>query len=353
MPLKVGTQLGPYEILSPLGAGGMGEVYRATDRLTGQDVALKKVTISPNQLLYSTRVENADQSLALAQEFKTLASLRHPHIVSVLDYGFDQQGTPYFTMDLLANSQNIVEAGQDQPQATQVEFLLQMLQALAYLHRRGILHRDLKPNNVLVTDNGQGNGQVKLLDFGLSAAIERSEADQIKTMAGTIAYMAPEIFQGQPASRRADLYAVGMIAYELFAGRYPYDESSLATLMIEVLNVYPDITSIGVSPEVAAVLARLLSKTGEARYQSAVEVIRELCAAAGRPLPPETAAIRESYLQAAAFVGRESEMDQLIQALSQAANGPGSLWLVGGECGRFRTRAGANFFHLARSRWRR
>src|SRR4051812_3770864 len=157
-----------YQLLDKLGAGGMGVVYRATDRLTGQTVALKQVipsNIDPKTAPTIYLGEESSFQLALAQEFRTLASLRHPNIISVLDYGFDHNRQPYFTMDLLENAVPIVEAAATLPLLQKIDLMIQMLQALTYLHRRAILHLDLKPANVMVT-----GGQVKVLDFGLSTS---------------------------------------------------------------------------------------------------------------------------------------------------------------------------------------
>src|SRR5258706_15531538 len=153
--------------------------------------------------------DRMDTRLALAEEFQLLASLRHPNIISVLDYGFDD-GNPYFTMELLDHAQTILECGRGQPLAAQVGLLVQVLQALAYLHRRGVIHHDLKPGNVLVTGE-----QVKLLDFGLSV-MRKQRSDDGGTTSGTLAYLAPEVLSGLPSDETSDLYAVGVIAYELF-----------------------------------------------------------------------------------------------------------------------------------------
>jgi serine/threonine protein kinase len=144
----------------------MGAVFRADDRLTDMTVALKQVTLPPQQLNSSAQSSPGQSDsfrLALAQEFKVLASLRHPHIISVLDYGFDAARQPFLTMELLENAPTLIEAGRHLSGNEQVTLLVQLLQALAYLHRRGIIHRDLKPDNVVVIA-----GQVKVLDFGLA-----------------------------------------------------------------------------------------------------------------------------------------------------------------------------------------
>ena len=142
-----------YILKESLGAGGMGAVYLATDRLTGGAVALKRV-IQPDEHSPNASTGNSqDYRLALAQEFKVLASLRHPNIISVLDYGFDESRQPYVAMELLDNAVSVLEAGDGQPLDVRLDLLVQMLRALTYLHRRNVLHRDLKPSNVMV-ENG-------------------------------------------------------------------------------------------------------------------------------------------------------------------------------------------------------
>jgi eukaryotic-like serine/threonine-protein kinase len=315
-----------YVLRDSLGTGGMGAVYLATDRLTGGSVALKRV-IQPDEQPDSASTGNSqDYRLALAGEFKVLASLRHPNIISVLDYGFDEERHPYYTMELVDNAKTILEAGDDRPPADQVNLLVQMLQALAYLHRRGIIHRDLKPRNVLVT-----NGQVKVLDFGLSIASGGDEG--ASGTAGTLAYMAPEILTGGTPSESADLYAVGIMAYELFTGRHPYTTDDIASLLNSILYDTPDMALLDSNPRFAMVVGRLLAKMREDRYPGARQVIADLSDAVDQPIPLETAATRESFLQAARLVGRDAEIKRLSDALGDAIDGQGSAWLIGGESG--------------------
>lgn len=295
-----------YQLVEKLGEGGMGEVYRALDRLTGQELALKQVTVNAEDLLFNSRSRSTDFRLALAQEFKTLASLRHPNIISVLDYGFDAERQPYFTMDFLQKPRSILAAGAERTIDTKINLLVQMLQALAYLHRRGILHRDLKPDNVLVITNdlpGEGQ-QVKVLDFGLAVAAKHY-VETSDVVVGTLPYMAPEVLKGEAPTEAADLYAVGVMAYQLFAGRHPYNLNDMTQLIQDVAYTPVDISEVDVEEAIGVVLQRLLAKTPDSRYPSANQVIIALCDAVKKTVPSETAAIRESFLQSAQFVGRE------------------------------------------------
>ncbi|MBC7812050.1 MAG: protein kinase, partial [Burkholderiales bacterium] len=315
-----------YQIIDQLGAGGMGAVYRAFDRLTRTVVALKRVTIPGEQLTFASKSTGSDYRLNLAREFQTLASLRHPHIISVLDYGFDDERQPYFTMELLQEKENIIAAGQGQPLERKIRLLAQMAQALAYLHRRGIIHRDLKPDNVLVSD-----GQVKLLDFGL--AMGREFITDTENPAGTLAYMAPEVVLGKPATEAADLYALGLIAYELFSGAFPYDLTNMHQLVNEIITKLPDVSELDIDPTLALTLWMLLAKDPDARYASADDYLRAIRTTTDDHITQETPATRESFLQAARFVGRSAELGRLSTALAATWQGQGSAWLIGGESG--------------------
>jgi eukaryotic-like serine/threonine-protein kinase len=323
-----------YQLLDKLGQGGMGAVYKAQDRLTNQTIALKQVLLAPADLDFASRADlDTDLHIALAKEFRTLASLRHPNIISVLDYGFGNGRQPHYTMDYLDSGKTIIEASIALTLEEKVTLILQMLLALAYLHRRNIIHRDLKPGNVIVFE-----GRVKVLDFGLAILRRESDPSRTDTAAGTIGYIAPEIFEGRVASESADLYAVGVMAYELFAGRHPFDTSNMMMLMRQVMLEEADVSILELPPELADVLERLLVKNPDERYNDANDVIRELCAATHLSLPSETAEIRDSFIQAAKFVGRNTELQVLENVLASALEGQGSLYLVGGESGIGKTR---------------
>jgi tetratricopeptide (TPR) repeat protein/tRNA A-37 threonylcarbamoyl transferase component Bud32 len=313
-----------YRVQGQIGSGAMGVVYRVDDRLTGQVVALKRVTQDFGAIAGASSTAQFDFRLALAQEFKTLASLRHPNIISVLDYGFDDEQIPFYTMDYLEQQQPFNKAAAGQPLATQVDYIVQIFQALAYLHRRGIVHRDLKPANVVVVD-----GIVKVLDFGLATKPQTPDAQVV----GTLTYIAPEILRGQTATPQSDLYAVGVMAYELFAGQHPFVKADVSDLISAILDEEPDITALDVPEGVARVVKRLLAKDPNERYDNASEIIEAYNQSVNRQIAYETPTTRESFLQAAEFVGRKNEVQQLWESVQLAIDGQGSSWLIGGESG--------------------
>lgn len=314
-----------YHINHQLGGGGMGIVYHATDRFTGQDVALKQVLIDAPD---SFKIDNSavDYRLALAHEFKTMASLRHPNIISVLDYGFDEKNQPYYTMELLTDAQPVTVVAQSLDLSQQVHYLVQLLHALAYLHRRGVFHRDLKPDNVLIQD-----GVVRVLDFGL--ALVRNQTDPAQNATGTLAYMAPETLKGLAPTPATDLYAVGVMGYEIFMGRHPFNVQDVNLLIQDVMATAPDFEGATIGADVMMIIERLMLKDRDDRYQTAQEVIDIFTELVEEPIVHAPHAIRESFLQSAEFVGRELELGQLTDRLQQAIDGQGQAILIGGESG--------------------
>jgi serine/threonine protein kinase/tetratricopeptide (TPR) repeat protein len=350
-----------YVILGVLGRGGMGTVFRARDRLGGL-VALKQLALaspwpitstamlsqrpaytvvagglappapravseaprtgvlsvtasaSHSRALESSVIPRQDTLtsplLDLTREFRVLASLRHPNIITVLDYGFDRDLRPFYTMELLERAESIVQAGRGLPFERKLDLVLQMLHALDYLHWRGVIHRDLKPGNVAVID-----GRVKVLDFGV--ALLREQAGRDGELVGTHGYMAPEVLHLERATEASDLYAVGVIAHELFAGVRPAGR----------------IAQGAVDPRIAPVIGRLLEREPRDRYRSVHDVIEALRSATGAALPAETAATRESFLQAAGLAGRDFELSELSELLTLAVAGAGSAVLISGESG--------------------
>ncbi len=322
-----------YVLEAALGKGGMGVVYRAFDRLTGQTVALKRISQVPAQNAPDTEDDTLSDQVALAQEFQVLASLYHPYIIRVQDYGFDEQGRPFFTMELVENAENFLKATLNIDIRGKIELLIQILQALAYLHRHRIVHRDLKPSNILVTRDNI----VHLLDFGLATPTTRHPE-----LVGTMRYIAPEVLLSQKLSPSTDLFTFGIIAYEVFTGQHPFveNEASYREMINKVLMGQPHLDALPEGLPISnskgslrAVIGRLLARKPQDRYATAEDVIADFSALIGQPSPTETEDMREGFLRASAFVGRVQELNRLKEAFAAAQNGQGKAILIGGESG--------------------
>ncbi|MFQ3535758.1 MAG: AAA family ATPase [Aggregatilineales bacterium] len=305
-----------------LGRGGMGTVYRAYDRLLGEEVALKRLNAPLESLDFSSRGQD-NSALALANEFRLLASLRHPNIIAVRDYGFDKTEQPFYTMELLHAPQNILSAAAELPITGKIGLIMQALEALAYLHRRHILHRDLAPNNLLYAD-----GRLRLVDFGLSVL-----RDQQVGLAGTLPYLAPELVTGGQPSQASDLYAIGVVAYELLSGFNPFKADTVSHLFENILHLVPDLSVLEVDFPTRRLLERLLAKNSAERAWDAAALMAEYYRMTDTPLPPQTIEVREGSLRGARLVGRAAELDTLIGALNQVERAQGGIWLIGGESG--------------------
>ncbi|MGA2643387.1 MAG: protein kinase [Candidatus Sulfotelmatobacter sp.] len=274
MALASGTKLGPYEIQSPLGSGGMGEVYRARDARLNRDVAVK---ILPGS--FST---DPDRLQRFAQESRAAAALNHPNILSIYDIG-DDRGAPYVVSELLEG-----ETLRDRlrvtvlPSRKAIDYAQQIASGLAAAHEKGIVHRDLKPENIFLTHDGR----VKILDFGL-AKFTRPEADasgneptqvvatDAGTVMGTVGYMAPEQVRGKPADARADIFALGAILYEMLSGKRAFHGDSPVDTMSAILKEDPpDLaeTNRNVPPALERIVRHCLEKNPAERFQSARDV---------------------------------------------------------------------------------
>jgi non-specific serine/threonine protein kinase len=277
MPLVAHTRLGPYEIVSPVGAGGMGEVYRACDTRLDRDVAIK---VLPDEL--------ARDSQALARfhrEARSVAALSHPNILTIHDVG-GESGSAYIVTELLEGKTlaKMLEPGQLEWHKS-VEIALAIAHGMSSAHAKGIIHRDLKPSNVFVTTDGV----VKILDFGLARlAHPESRAEDVTrapsqtspgTMLGTVAYMSPEQVRGRPADVRSDIFAFGSMLYEMLLGHRPFAGSTMADSIASILHDSPSaLTQSGWHrpAELDRLILRCLEKEPDLRYQSFRDIVSAL-----------------------------------------------------------------------------
>ena len=276
MALTSGTKLGPYQIQSPLGAGGMGEVYRATDTKLGRDVALK--------VLPAEMAEDPERLGRFRREAKTLAQLDHPNIVTI--YSVEEwDGIHFLTMQLVEGlplDRLIPEGGLPVEQI--IEIASALGDALAAAHEKGIVHRDLKPANVMVSNEGR----VKVLDFGLAkdvrgsnpgdATMTSDSRTQVGVVMGTPAYMSPEQTSGRPLDQRTDIFSIGVLLHEMATGRRPFEGSSSAELVSAILrDTPPSVTELrpNLPGDLARIVRRCLEKDPRHRLQTARDVSNE------------------------------------------------------------------------------
>jgi hypothetical protein len=295
MSLTPGTKLGPYEIIAPVGAGGMGEVYRAKDTRLGRDVALK--------ILPESFARDVDRLRRFEQEARAVAALNHPNILAIHDIG-EQGGSPFLVSELLEGES--LRAALDRgplPQRKTLEYGVQIAHGLAAAHDKGIVHRDLKPENIFVTKDGR----IKILDFGLAklaqpAGVEPDEVTltsphtAVGVVMGTASYMAPEQVRGEGADARTDIFSFGTVLYEMLSGLRAFRRDTAAETMTAVLkDDPPEISQASrvVSPALERIVRRCLEKSPEQRFQSARDLSFALsslsgteASAIGRPLEP-------------------------------------------------------------------
>jgi len=269
MAIAAGTKIGPYEIVGPLGAGGMGEVYRARDSRLGRDVAIK--------VLPAALARDADRLRRFETEARAIAALNHPNILAIHDIG-THEGAPYLVSECLEGQTLRQElSGGALPLRRAVEYAREIAQGLAAAHEKGIIHRDLKPENVFVTRDGR----IKILDFGL-AKLARPEADQGATVEaeptsagavlGTVGYMSPEQVRGEPADARSDIFALGTMLYETLTGQRAFRRDTSAETMTAILKEDPPELSLSgkpISPAMERIVRRCLEKKPLQRFQSA------------------------------------------------------------------------------------
>ena len=281
MPILAGKRLGPYEILSAIGAGGMGEVYRARDTRLDRIVAIK---VLPAHL-----ADRAELRERFEREARTVASLNHPHICTLYDIGH-QDGTDFLVMEYLEGetlAQRLLKGALPLDQVLQ--YAIEIADALDKAHRKGITHRDLKPGNIMLTKSG-----TKLLDFGLAklkqevvpANVQLSQlptANEPLTaqgmIVGTLQYMAPEQLEGKEVDARTDIFAFGAVVYEMATGKKAFEGKSQASLIAKILETDPPpISSLQpmTPPALDRVVKKCLAKEPDQRWQTASDLCEEL-----------------------------------------------------------------------------
>ena len=272
MPLSAGDRLGPYEVLSPIGAGGMGEVYKARDTRLDRTVAIK---VLPEHI-----AKREDLRARFEREARAVASLNHPHICTLHDIG-NQDGAGYMVMEYLEGETLAarIEKGA-LPLDQALKLAMQIADALDRAHRAGVTHRDIKPQNIMLTRDG-----VKVLDFGLAKSSKPAPTEEtltaVLTMEGTVMgtpqYMAPEQFEGKEADARSDVWAFGAVLYEMVTGQKAFQGKSYSSLVGAILSADP--APMVVKPFTPAWLERLvrrcLAKDPEDRWQSMRDMVLE------------------------------------------------------------------------------
>ncbi len=279
MSLAPGTRIGPYEVLAPLGAGGMGEVYRARDPKLGRDVAVK--------VLAPPFAGDASAVARFEREARAVAALSHPNILAIHDFGSEGE-TVYAVTELLQGETLRGRlSGSPMPARRAIDVALQVARGLAAAHEKGIVHRDLKPENIFLTEDGR----VKILDFGLAkllpaetaASDTRAPTVEAATepgvVLGTLGYMSPEQVRGKAADHRTDIFAFGAILYEMLSGRRAFRGETTADTMSAILKEDPpDLseTNRSVPPPLERLVRRCLEKSPPQRFQSASDLAYEL-----------------------------------------------------------------------------
>ncbi len=284
MTLAAGSKLGPYEILGQIGAGGMGEVYRAKDPRLSREVAIK--------VLPASFSADADRLRRFEQEAKAAGVLNHPNITAVYDIG-EVDGAPYVVQELLeGETLRAVLAGGRVAQRKAIDYAIQIAHGLAAAHEKGIVHRDLKPENLFVTKDGR----VKILDFGLAKLTQVGEGSGPQTnlptaagtepgvVMGTLGYMSPEQVKGKPADARSDIFSFGAILYEMLSGKRAFHADSAGETMAAILKEDPpdlSVTNQSISPGLERIVRHCLEKNPEQRFHSAHDLGFDLAALSG------------------------------------------------------------------------
>ena len=305
LALTPGTRLGVYDVIAPIGEGGMGQVYRATDTTLGRQVAIK--------ILPDAFASDPDRMARFEREAKTLGSLIHPHIAAI--YGFEKSAAMHALVMELVEGEDLAQriARGAIPFDEALPVAKQIADALEAAHEKGIIHRDLKPTNIKI----RPDGTVKVLDFGLAKAVDpagtssvdamhsptlTARATQMGMIIGTAAYMAPEQAKGKSVDQRADIWAFGVVLYEMLTGRRAFQGDDISEVLASVLKTDPDLSVVpaDVSPSVHRLLRRCLEKDPRRRLSAIGDARLEL-----DEIEPAAPAVRATAAPGAPFDRRQ------------------------------------------------
>ena len=325
MSLAPGARLGPYEIVAPIGAGGMGEVFRARDARLGRDVAIK--------VLPAAVADRPDRLRRFAQEARSAAALSHPNVVAVYDVHVEGD-LPYVVSELL-EGETLRDALHRGPLPTRraIELAIQVASGLAAAHQKGIVHRDVKPANIFLTTDGRA----KVLDFGLARIMEATDTDGLSTaisddpvtfpgtVLGTVGYMAPEQVRGEAVDARADVFALGTVCYEMLAGRRAFTGETSVEVMAAIVRSDPLDLPPATPPALGRIIRRCLEKAPAQRFHSAADVAFALEAISGTTNPSVPDAVHAAAAPARRYAVRPA---MTAAVLAGAVLGGGALWRV-------------------------
>jgi len=278
MPLSPGTRLGQYEVVEAIGAGSMGEVYKATDLKLGRDVAIK--------VLRQEVVRDPDRLRRFEQEARAASALNHPNIVTIYEIG-EHEGTPYIAMELVVGvTLREMLAGGPLQNDKLMRYARQLAEGLAKAHQAGIVHRDLKPENIVISEDGY----LKILDFGLAKLLPQGDIGaEASTWAhggttpgailGTVGYMSPEQAKGRSADFRSDQFSLGAILYEMASGKRAFERESATETLAAILENEPELVTV-VNPKIPATLVRVIGRCLETdpaeRYASTWDIVKDM-----------------------------------------------------------------------------
>jgi serine/threonine-protein kinase len=335
-----------YEIIDALGSGGMGHVYRARRLHLGDEVAIKVM-----QATADAPPESRDRFL---RESRACAQLRHPNIVNLLDFGFDSTDQPYMVMELLSGPSLREEIHLEAPMSPErvVAILDSVASALQMAHDRGITHRDLKPANIVAHRYESGDRVYKVIDFGLAAMKLTSDETRLTNpnfFLGTVAYAAPEQMRGEDVTAATDVYALGVIAYEMLTGSRPFSTDNQAALMTKLLTETPMRAAArrsGLTPAIDEAVMKALSKDVAERWQSVDAFMEALKASVGQSAAPAATTAETGLLsryELGSMIGRGRLGSLVYQATHRALGIPVAIRVLKGTSSRTGMPCGRDF----------